>query len=100
MYRSNSVANGSTCRVIPGAGGEPRLCGHVRLLGQVALGLDRSHAPAPRRGDGLTIREVLDVAGGEDAGDGGARGSRLHFHVAVREQLDLAAGVNVEIKLA
>src|SRR2546428_9338974 len=64
----------------------------VRLRGlEVALGLERGHAARAGGRDRLAVCEVLDVARREDAGHAGLCGSRLHFDVVVRQQLDLAA---------
>src|SRR6266850_496934 len=58
---------------------------------QVALSLERRHAAGAGGRHRLAIREVLDVARGEDAGDTGLGASRRDLDVTVRQQLELAA---------
>ena len=41
---------------------------------EVAIGIQRRHAAGARRGDGLAVDMVRDIAGGEDARHAGRRG--------------------------
>src|SRR5207249_1652630 len=68
----------------------PRELVRLRRL-EIPLGLERGHAPRPRRGHGLTVHVVLDVAGGEDTRDRRLRRAGLHLDVLVGQQLDLTA---------
>src|SRR3954447_12155265 len=62
----------------------------VEGLGQPALGVDARCRAGARRGDGLAVDVVDDVAAGEDAVDGGARRRVLHLDVAAVVELELA----------
>src|SRR5207249_4093075 len=58
-----------------------------------ALGVDRGHASRARRCDGLSVAGILDVAGGEDAGDArrvlGEVRRLLHRGVAAADDREL-----------
>jgi len=55
----------------------------AREAAQVALGVERRHATHARRGDGLAIHVVGDVAGREHAGHVGLRAAGLDDEIAV-----------------
>src|SRR5689334_12907057 len=56
-----------------------------------ALGVERGGTAGAGGRDGLPISVVDDVAGGEYAFEVGFRGRRLHLHVALVVELELAA---------
>src|SRR5882672_8835775 len=67
---------------------EPR---SMRVVdGHPALGIERGHAAATGRRDGLPVREVLHVATGEDARHVRVGAPRPRLDVAVVVQLELA----------
>src|SRR5205814_8634744 len=74
-----------------GAGvGLGRCVGLVLQLLEVAFGVGRGHAAAAGRGGRLTVRGILDVSGGEHAGDAGARSA---------EGADVSAGKKLQLAL-
>src|SRR5215210_9033900 len=62
----------------------------VEGVGKPALGVDRRGRARSRRGDGLAVDVVHDVAAGEDAVDVGAGAGVLDLDVALVVQLELA----------
>jgi len=62
----------------------------VALRGKPMLRLDRGHAAETRRGHGLTVDIVGDVAGREDAGHAGGGRKRRRRDVAIRLDRKLA----------
>src|SRR5689334_14394315 len=68
-------------------GRQRRAGGHLEVF-EVALGVDRGHAPGTRGRDGLPVDVVLHVAGGEHTGHAGAR-ARRGDDVAVLVEFEL-----------
>src|SRR5215475_15768754 len=66
-----------------------RLCRGF-YLSQIALGLKCCHTTHASSGYGLAEHFILDVAGGKDAGYGGAGGIRFGDQIARRLHLQLA----------
>ena len=59
------------------------------MPGKEFFGIQRGHAAHSGAGDGLAVDVVGQVAGREDAGDGGAGGAGLDLHIAAVVQLQL-----------
>src|SRR3982750_3810105 len=68
---------------------EDRASALVEGLGEPALGVDRRRGAGARRGDGLAVDVVDDVATGEDAVDVGAGARVLDLDVALVVELEL-----------